>query len=263
MGFFDLKATCSVCLREVGLKRYKIKKSNAWICPECLKRAGGVLAVDISKCTTEDIKGIIAQKEFKGQKKIDTFTNDSLGTAKEMYDYCIHNGFGSGWNEKWGVKHFKIIEDNLMGDEKVYMTFIGMHKSVYSNEDGGYFAYAITNRRIMLSQKSAVAGETFKSVSLENINDITFESGVLFSTITIDTIREILKIELYKGSGKLVNSKIHEVIDAINNNSKHRSLQSNNAVSVADELKKFKELLDMGVLTQEEFNAKKKQLLNI
>ncbi len=56
---------------------------------------------------------------------------------------------------------------------------------------------------------------------------------------------------MYKGSGKLVNSKIHEVIDAINNNSKHRSLQSNNAVSVADELKKFKELLDMGVLTQE------------
>ena len=35
------------------------------------------------------------------------------------------------------------------------------------------------------------------------------------------------------------------------------------AVSAADEIKKFKELLDMGVITQEEFDAKKKQLLGL
>lgn len=35
------------------------------------------------------------------------------------------------------------------------------------------------------------------------------------------------------------------------------------AVSAADELKKFKELLDMGILTQEEFDAKKKELLGL
>ncbi|QCR33100.1 DUF4429 domain-containing protein [Lysinibacillus sp. SGAir0095] len=34
-------------------------------------------------------------------------------------------------------------------------------------------------------------------------------------------------------------------------------------VSAADELKKFKELLDEGILTKEEFEAKKKQLLGI
>ena len=34
-------------------------------------------------------------------------------------------------------------------------------------------------------------------------------------------------------------------------------------VSAADELKKFKELLDAGVITQEEFDAKKKQLLGL
>lgn len=36
-----------------------------------------------------------------------------------------------------------------------------------------------------------------------------------------------------------------------------------NAVSSADELKKFKELLDAGIITQEEFDAKKKQLLGL
>ena len=33
--------------------------------------------------------------------------------------------------------------------------------------------------------------------------------------------------------------------------------------SNADELKKYKELLDMGVISQEEFDAKKKQLLGL
>ena len=38
---------------------------------------------------------------------------------------------------------------------------------------------------------------------------------------------------------------------------------SNTVVSSADELKKFKDLLDSGVISQEEFDAKKKQLLGL
>ena len=36
-----------------------------------------------------------------------------------------------------------------------------------------------------------------------------------------------------------------------------------NTTSNADELKKYKDLLDSGVITQEEFDEKKKQLLGI
>ena len=35
------------------------------------------------------------------------------------------------------------------------------------------------------------------------------------------------------------------------------------ASTIADEILKFKELLDVGAITQEEFDAKKKQLLNL
>ncbi len=35
------------------------------------------------------------------------------------------------------------------------------------------------------------------------------------------------------------------------------------ATSPAVELKKYKDLLDMGIITQEDFNAKKKQLLGL
>ena len=40
-------------------------------------------------------------------------------------------------------------------------------------------------------------------------------------------------------------------------------VQHNEPASHADELKKYKELLDSGVISQEEFEAKKKQLLGL
>ena len=57
-----------------------------------------------------------------------------------------------------------------------------------------------------------------------------------------------------------------EVVDYIEKKRAELRTSSNTVIqqaSAADELKKFKELLDMGVISQEEFNAKKKQLLGL
>lgn len=57
-----------------------------------------------------------------------------------------------------------------------------------------------------------------------------------------------------------------EVVDFIEKKRAELRTSSNTVIqqaSAADELKKFKELLDMGIISQEEFNAKKKQLLGL
>lgn len=51
--------------------------------------------------------------------------------------------------------------------------------------------------------------------------------------------------------------------NVINNQTLVQNAQIVNNHSAADEIKKFKELLDMGIITQEEFNAKKKELLGL
>ncbi|WP_321993276.1 PH domain-containing protein [Clostridium butyricum] len=181
-----------------------------------------------------------------------------------MYKYCVDNNYGSGWNEKWGVKHFRIIENNLMKDEVVYLVFIGLHNYVSATKNDSNFAYAITNKRIMIAQKNATSGEKFQTVLLDNINDITFKSGIVLATITIDSIKETFNVGLSKMFADQLNSKIHEVIDKLKYNSQNSAVsESKVEISVADEIKKFKELLDMGALTQEEFDIKKKQLLNL
>lgn len=68
--------------------------------------------------------------------------------------------------------------------------------------------------------------------------------------------------------GQVSNEKMEEVanyikrkIDEIKSRGENPAVIAQ--VSVADEIKKFKELLDLGVITQEEFDAKKNQLLGL
>ena len=64
---------------------------------------------------------------------------------------------------------------------------------------------------------------------------------------------------------KCPNCGSKNLVDATDEDIARMNTQQNgqSAISSADELKKFKELLDMGVITQEEFDAKKKQLLGL
>ena|GEM_PF-1191158 len=81
-----------------------------------------------------------------------------------------------------------------------------------------------------------------------NENSFTFDTTV----ITTEKMREI---------AAYIEERVQEI--------KHPKQQPQTVapampqISVADELLKFKQLLDMGALTQEEFDAKKKELLNL
>lgn len=62
------------------------------------------------------------------------------------------------------------------------------------------------------------------------------------------------------------NGEAHQIKDYIEGIIINRSKNQGTVVqqvSPAEELKKFKELLDMGAISQEEFDAKKKQILGL
>ena len=61
----------------------------------------------------------------------------------------------------------------------------------------------------------------------------------------------------------IVNNIIADFDNVLQSLKTPKSAAAIQQTSAADELKKFKELLDMGVITQEEFDAKKKQLLGL
>lgn len=182
-----------------------------------------------------------------------------MRTAAEMYDYCQGNNFGKGVSKKWALKHFGLLEKNLDSNENVLMCFCGLHNYISATKHDSTFAYAVTDRRIIMGQKKMI-GEYFQSVSLNNLNDITFSSGMLMGIITIDTFKEKFNVAVDKVSGRNINDAIHNVLITNSNNHKSGSNGSNSA-SIAEEIKKFKDLLDIGAISQEEFNQQKEKLL--
>ena len=62
------------------------------------------------------------------------------------------------------------------------------------------------------------------------------------------------------------DKRVNELVAEINNHIEQKRMGINNKpstqISVADEIIKFKELLDAGIVTQEEFDKKKQELLN-
>lgn len=109
--------------------------------------------------------------------------------AEEMYQYCLEHNYGEGMNKKWGLKHFSLIEQALGADEDVIMCFIGLHNYMSATKHDNNFAYAVTNKRILMAQQKMI-GQVFQTVDIDNLNDITMNTGMLMGIITIDTIKE-------------------------------------------------------------------------
>ena len=90
------------------------------------------------------------------------------------------------------------------------------------------------------------------SSTMNNKSDNHFnENSFTFDTSTVSN-------EKMEDVADYVKSKVEEFKRA-----KNAPITVTTGVSSADELKKFKELFDMGVITQEEFDLKKKQLLGL
>ena len=189
-------------------------------------------------------------------------TLKNLNAAKQMYQYCVDNHFGNGMNEKWGIKHFKLIEQALQSDEEVLMCFIGLHNYVSMTKHDNNFAYAITNKRVIMAQQKVI-GQVVQSVLLKNLNDITANSGITLGVITIDTIKEKFNVCVDIQSANNICEKVHEVLLSMDDSRTAQPQIQIQQTSSADEILKYKNLLDMGIITQDEFEQKKKQLLGL
>lgn len=189
----------------------------------------------------------------------------SMRTADEMYRYCTENGFGQGLTKDWSRKHFAVIAHALLPDETVRMAFIGLHNFVSMTETDGNYAYAVTDRRIICAQQKVV-GEILVSIEWKNINDITMETHTLMGTLLIDTYKETFGVGLDRGSIKTIYEELRLVFDELKSTPAAVPAAASAPAPSEDPyeaIKKLKELLDIGALTQDEFDQKKKALLGL
>lgn len=148
------------------------------------------------------------------------------------------------------------MEKQLSPGENVILCFMGLHNYISLTKHDNNFAYAITDRRIIIAQKHMV-GEVTQTILLDNINDITYKKGVAFGVITIDSIKERFNVALENTNSDKLYSLIHELIFKLKNE------KSSPASGNYRDLEDLKRLSDKGIITQREFEIKKKQILNL
>ena len=193
-----------------------------------------------------------------------------LRTATEMYKYCTDNGFGAGLTKNWGQKHFGIIERALLPDETVKMAFIGLHNYISASKHDGNYAYAVTDKRIICGQQKLI-GDVLVVIKWENINDITMETHPLMGVLQIDTYKETFNVGLDRTSVKMIYDELRQVLNSLQSPAPVPGAGPAPAPAAApasagdpyEAVKKLKELLDLGALSQAEFDQKKKELLGL
>ena len=94
----------------------------------------------------------------------------------------------------WRLRnHCKVIDKHLNSDEKIIYIFTGQKNDSYINFLNTY-VIAFTNKRIILATKRVLFGYFFKSITPDMYNDLTIHRGLIWGSIVLDTVKEVITI---------------------------------------------------------------------
>lgn len=167
--------------------------------------------------------------------------------------------------------------DEAQGTEKNYKYKLTAHTGSTLEV---YDTYLIINHMQVGFMSNAMNGGALggKRIDFKNLTSVQFREPAGF-TVGFIQFAYPGSVESKGGVSAMINDEnsipiqpamveqAREIVDFIQKKKDELSSPQANTIiqqaSTADELKKFKELLDMGIITQEEFDAKKKQLLGL
>ena len=201
---------------------------------------------------------------------------ERMETAEEMLQYCVDNNTIEGkWPKlKDSYVDFKMIENCLGKGEYVLTCFVGEYSetSFKAMRAGGYvtisdkyekWACAFSNKRIIMAQQYRWPVR-LRSIPYKRLNDIFVGISDSFGNAIISTSNCDLDIRLYCGY-KFIREQLNAIQNKVCKAKRELAVQFDGTFrySVADEIRKYKELCDDGIITEEEFEKQKIDLLNL
>lgn len=261
MGLFRETGKCSVCSENVGKAI-----SDGFVCKECIKKGGMFLSmngmkekeysVDLIKSSIN--KNISFQTIQENRKSIFSLTRK------------INKQFQIDENNK-----LFMISDSFIGislttvfsfDDILDFEFLENGESIVK----GGLGRALVGGALLGGVGAVVGGVTGGKKSNGICNDMKIRIALknFYNENTyVVLIKSETKIKsfVYKGAFKEAQEILTVLNNAVENSVNVEKEVCFNDVQIDpyDELKKCKELLDMGIITDQEFECKKKQLLKL
>ena len=129
--------------------------------------------------------------------------------------------------------------------------------------DGHTWLVVCTNKRVIFLNKNMVFGMDQKEIPLTVINAVSYSKQFVSGTVSITNGANVTGIEKINAVAAPIMAKtIREQMAAIKSPTQSQTVVQS-TTDIPDEIRKYKQLLDDNIITQEEFDAKKKELLNL
>ncbi len=178
-----------------------------------------------------------------------------MKTAEEMMRFCVDHKIG--YDSYKYLNHFKVIEDCLQTEEYALICFQGaqMIERGFSSKRDRCYSFALTNKRLIMSQRSGI-GDELKIIWYEDMKALEVVNG----SLVVDATKNVPCIQIISEDVSYLQEKIPGIMAEI----KRKKLAAKRITESgpADEIRKFKGLLDDGIITEVEFQRKKEQLLD-
>ncbi|WP_324618199.1 PH domain-containing protein [Haloterrigena salifodinae] len=121
---------------------------------------------------------------------------------------------------------------------------------------------AATDKRIVIKKKKNPFGYESQSIRYENISSVDLSSGLVQTKLRIETSSKVYGI----GVGKLSDDAAEAMSDFIrmkmSQAQESSSASENSEDDPLDKLERLRDLMEDGVVSEEEFNEKKAELLD-
>ena len=162
------------------------------------------------------------------------------------------------WHTRKEVSRLKDVLDD---DELIMFATTGI------DENGHTVLAVVTNRRVFLYNANMFVGGDITDIPFNKISAVSINAGLVLAGVKITSdLGSVSLRNITKNSAKKLRDELYSQIKNLNQSknqkNNHPSENSHN-LSDVEQIKQFKQLLDDGILTQEEFDAKKKQILGL
>lgn len=268
---------CENC-DELIKKRVLIKKSTL------SNTSKEKLLKEINNCSIKDIQEIITTLNFQNNKiTLDNLINEMKNEQFSSHLTPIVKDVFSIFHTTTSYKKYLWIDDdNQLWCPNPYVdwfdnTIIKEKNHIYNFEDIDYYEIRENGETIKSSTKgglgSAILGGAFfggvgaivgsnvgkkKTIAQSNVNYIVFIflKNTNIPTVSINCRNSIEDANTIVGFINQIVNKTNKEQNEIENNTQK------NEVSIADEILKYKNLLDTGTITKEEFEKLKKKIID-
>ncbi len=162
---------------------------------------------------------------------------------------------------------FDEVVKALRPDEYAVCVFTGSSAQRRNNSMLWFVGVAVTNQRLIIGgQIKGWVNITYtaQSFNIDNINAISQTWSMIGGDLIIDTLGDDIRIgETSRDAANAIIKDMEAALYMVKTQKHNAASAVVQQFSPADELKKFKELLDMGAISQEEFDNQKRRLLGL